>query len=191
MSEAPEADLRRRTVSWSDPKVAALAGMQLSGFDYLDAIRAGALPPPPAAALIGIVLSEVEEGRVLMRLTPAEHHYNTLGSVHGGVIATLLDSVMGCAAHSALPPGRGYMTLEIKVNYVRAVTEATGEVTAEGRLVHAGRRSAVAEARLTDAAGKLYATASTTCLLVEPPAGEAAAKAASFDKAASLDKASA
>jgi uncharacterized protein (TIGR00369 family) len=184
MSAAPEAVLRRRTVSWSDPKAAALAGMQLSGFDYLDSIRAGALPLPPAAALIGIVLAQVEEGRVLMRLTPAEQHYNTLGSVHGGVIATLLDSVMGCAAHSTLPPGRGYMTLEIKVNYVRAVIEATGEVTAEGRLVHAGRRSAVAEARLTDAQGKLYATASTTCLIVEPPAaGGAAAKAASFDKA--------
>jgi uncharacterized protein (TIGR00369 family) len=160
---------RRRTFTWSDPKAAAKAGMRLSGLDYLEAIRTGDLPPPPAC--LDIVLGHVEEGRVLMRLMPAEHHYNTLGSVHGGVIATLLDSVMGCAVHSTLPAGRVYTTLEIKVNYIRAVTDGTGEVTAEGRLVHGGRRSAVAEATLTDAAGKLYATASTTCLVLEPRAG--------------------
>ncbi|SEC32728.1 uncharacterized domain 1-containing protein [Rhizobiales bacterium GAS191] len=162
---------RSRTISWSDPKATARAGMQLSGLAYLEAIRAGDLAPPPAVACLDVLLGDVEEGRVSMRLLPAEHHYNTLGSVHGGVIATLLDSVMGCAVHSTLPPGQAYTTLEIKVNYVRAVTDATGEVTAEGRLVHGGRRSAVAEATLTDAAGRLYATASTTCLVLEPAAG--------------------
>lgn len=183
MNEAPVAVERRKTITWSDPKAAARTGIRLSGLDYLDAIRTGALPPPPAAACLDIELAQVEEGRVLMRLEPAEHHYNTIGSVHGGVIATLLDSVMGCAVHSTLPPGRAYTTLEIKVNYLRPITEATGEVTAEGRLVHGGRRSAVAEAKLTDASGKLYATASTTCLVVEPPAGKAAPEAFSFDKA--------
>jgi uncharacterized protein (TIGR00369 family) len=159
---------RRKVVTWSDPEAAARAGSSLSGLAYLEAIRDGAIPPPPAVALLDIALAHVEEGLVRMRLTPAEQHYNPLGSVHGGVIATLLDSVMGCAIHSTLPQGRGYTTLELKVNYLRAVTLATGEVTAEGRLVHAGRRSVVAEAKLADASGRLYATASTTCLFVEP-----------------------
>ena len=159
---------RTKLVSWSDPALAAKAGRALSGVDYLDAIRAGDLPAPPAAAILGIHIVEVARGRVVMRMTPAEHLYNTIGSVHGGIIATLLDSVMGCAVHSSLPPGQAYATLEIKVNYVRPVTVATGEVTAEGRIVHAGRRSAVAEASLTDTSGKLLATASTTCMVVEP-----------------------
>jgi uncharacterized protein (TIGR00369 family) len=165
---------RSRTVTWSDPKAAARAGIELSGRAYLEAIRDGRLPPPPAAACLDILIGDIEEGQVSMRLMPDEHHYNTLGSVHGGVIATLLDSVMGCAVHSTLPPGRAYTTLEIKVNYVRAITDATGEVTAVGRVVHAGRRSAVAEATLTDASGRLYATASTTCLVLEPSAGSRA-----------------
>jgi uncharacterized protein (TIGR00369 family) len=172
MDDATAAE-RRKTVSWRDPAPALRASFGLTGLGYLEAMRDGRLPVPPAAALIGIVVAEVEEGRVSMRITPSEVHYNPLGSVHGGIIATLLDSVMGCAAHSTLPARRGYTTLEIKVNYLRAVTVATGEVTAEGRVVHAGRRSAVAEAKLTDAARRLYATASTTCLFVDPPAGEA------------------
>ena len=159
---------RRRTITWSDPKAAAKAGAELSGRAYLEAIRDGGLPAPPAIACLGIDLGEVGDGIVTMRLTPAEYHYNPLGSVHGGVIATLLDSVMGCAVHSTLPQGHGYTTLELKVNYIRAITDTTGEVTAEGRIVHVGRRSAVAEAKLADAAGRLYATASTTCLVMEP-----------------------
>jgi uncharacterized protein (TIGR00369 family) len=171
MDDATAAE-RRKTVSWRDPAPAMRESFELTGLGYLEAMRDGRLPVPPAAALIGIVVAEVEEGRVSMRLAPSEEHYNPLGLVHGGIIATLLDSVMGCAAHSTLPARRGYTTLEIKVNYLRPVTVATGEVTAEGRVV-AGRRSAVAEARLIDAAGRLYATASTTCLFVDPPAGEA------------------
>jgi uncharacterized protein (TIGR00369 family) len=167
-SDSPE---RRKVVTWADPKATARAGEMLSGLDYLDAIRAGELPPPPAARLLDMEITYVEEGCVRMRLRPGEHHYNTIGSVHGGIVATLLDSVMGCAVHSTLPPGRAYATLEIKVNYLRAVTEATGTVTAEGRILHGGRRSAVAEAKLTDGAGRLYATASTTCLVVEPGSG--------------------
>ena len=163
---------RERTVSWSDPKEAARAGRAMAGLDFLIAMRDGTLPSPPALVLLGIEMAEAEPGRIVMRLLPGEHLYNPLGSVHGGMIATLLDSVMGCAVHSTLPQGRGYTTLEIKVNYLRAVTEGAGVVSAEGRVVQAGRQAAVAEARLTDAAGKLYATASTTCLVFDlPPAG--------------------
>ncbi len=104
-----------------------------------------------------------------MNLTPAEYHYNPIGTMHGGILATLLDSVMGCAVHTTLPRGRAYTTLEIKVNYVRAVTDASGELAAEGRVVHTGRRSAVAEGKVTDAKGRLCATASTTCLVFDLP----------------------
>lgn len=161
---------RLRVVTWSDPKRLAEAGQGMAGIDFLRALRTGELPPPPIIALLGITLAEVEAGRVVMRLPPGEHLYNPLGTVHGGVLATLLDSVMGCAVQTMLPRGRGYTTLEIKVNYVRAVTETVGEVTAEGRVVHAGRRSAVAEAKATDAHGRLCATASTTCLVFDQEA---------------------
>jgi uncharacterized protein (TIGR00369 family) len=104
-----------------------------------------------------------------MRLTPAEYHYNPIGSIHGGILATLLDSVMGCAVHSTSPRGRAYTSLEIKVNYVRAVTNDSGELSAEGHVVHGGRRSVVAEARAIDARGRLCAPASTTCLVFDVP----------------------
>jgi uncharacterized protein (TIGR00369 family) len=143
----------------------------MAGIDLVRGLRDGTVPPPPAASLIGFSVAEVEEGRVVMRLAPAEYHYNPLGTMHGGILATLLDSVMGCAVHSTLPQGRGYTSLEIKVNYVRAVTNDSGELSAEGKIVHAGRRSAVAEARVVDANGRLCATASTTCLVFDlPPA---------------------
>ena len=162
---------RRRVVTWSDPKAAAQAGRRMAGLDYLRAMRDNGVAPPPVTRLLGIEMAEAEAGRVVMRLQPGEHLYNPLGAVHGGMIATLLDSVMGCAVHSTLPQGRGYTTLEIKVNFLRAVTEATGVVSAEGLVVQAGRQAAVAEGRLTDAAGKLYATASTTCLVFDLPPG--------------------
>ena len=172
MDQQPTADLprRERTVSWEDPKAAAAAGAGLSGLDYLRALQEGRLPRPPALLMLGAEVGSIEPKRMTLRLMPREFHYNPLGSMHGGVTATLLDSVMGCAVHATLPQGRGYTTLEIKVNYLRAITDATGEVTAEGWVVHAGRQAAMAEARLTDAAGKLYATASTTCLVFDLPA---------------------
>ena len=168
MSQTAPAE-RRRLVTWDDPKAAARAGRDMAGLDYLIAMRDGRLPRPPAVLLLGIEMLEVEAGRIVMALHPGEHLFNPLGSVHGGMIATLLDSVMGCAVHSTLPQGRGYTTLEIKVNYLRAVTDRTGTVSAEGRVTQAGRNAAFAEARLTDAAGKLYATASTTCLVFDLP----------------------
>lgn len=157
---------RERLVTWSDPGALAAAGRQMSGRDYLDAMRRGDLPMPPVASLLGFRITEVAEGRVVMVLAPAEYHYNPIGAVHGGVIATVLDSVMGCAVHSRLPAGQGYTTLEIKVNYLRAVATATGEVIAEGRVLHLGRSTAMAEASLTDGAGRRYAHATTTCIIL-------------------------
>ena len=163
--------VRRRTIEWSDPKAAARAGLALAGIDYLKALAAGELPEPPVIALLGIVLDQVEPGFVAMGLNVGEHLYNPIGTVHGGVIATLLDSVMGCAVHSLVPLGQAYTTLEIKVNYLRALTEKTQSVRGEGRVVHFGRRQAVAEGKVVDAGGRLYATATTTCMILDAPAG--------------------
>jgi uncharacterized protein (TIGR00369 family) len=117
---------------------------------------------------LGIWITEVSEGRVVFATEPSEYHYNPLGTVHGGVIATLLDSALGCAVQSMLPAGTSYTTLELKVNYLRPITEKTGTIYAEGKIIHVGGRIATAEARLTDAKGKLYAHATTTCIILRP-----------------------
>jgi uncharacterized protein (TIGR00369 family) len=126
---------------------------------------AGRLPAPPISRAIGFRLSEVELGRVVFSYEPNAEHYNPLGSIHGGIAATLLDSVMGCAIHSTLKAGIGFTTLEIKVNYVRAMTHKTGLVKAEGKIINVGSRIATAEGRIVDGEGKLLAHGTTTCLI--------------------------
>lgn len=137
----------------------------MDGLTLFGEIRAGRLPAPPIAKVLGFWLDEVEAGRVVFAYKPVLDHYNPLGSVHGGIAATLLDSVMGCAIHTMLKAGTGFTTVEIKINYVRAMTDRTGEVRAEGKVINLGSRIATAEGRLTDAAGKLMAHGTTTCLL--------------------------
>jgi uncharacterized protein (TIGR00369 family) len=161
---------RTRAVTWEDPLVSARAGASLSGIDYLRAIAQGKLPPPPIALLLGFDIEEVAEGRVVFTAETGEHQYNPIGVVHGGVAATLLDSAMGCAVHSLLPRGRGYTTLEIKVNYVRAIKRDSGPLRAIGTVVHMGGKTATAEARLLDGEGRLVAHATTTCILLGAPA---------------------
>ncbi len=156
-----------RTVTWQDPRAGAAAGRAMAGIDYLRAMKDGAVPRAPIAALVGFEIDTIETGTVSMTLLPGQHMNNPGGTMHGGMMATLLDSVMGCAVHTTVPQGRGYTTLEIKVNYLRAVTEASGLITATAHVVHAGRQMATAEARATDAAGRLVATATTTCLLFD------------------------
>ena len=159
---------RTRTVSWEDPAEAAQTGKTMSGKAYLEAMRAGELPPPPFAVLMGMRMAEVSEGRAVFTFEPAEYHYNPLGTVHGGVTATILDSALGCAIQSMLPAETGYTTVELKVNYLRPLTVKTGTVYCEGKIIHVGGRIATAEGRLTDAAGKLYAHATTTCIIFRP-----------------------
>lgn len=161
---------RRRTIAWDDPRLAAAEVGRRSGLDFLQAIARGELPAPPIAALVDMRLDHVEPGLVRFTATPAEMHYNPIGSVHGGIAATLLDSALGCSVHSTLPAGRGYTTLEIKITYIRAMTVATGPVIAEARVIHAGRQMAAAEGRIVDGAGRLYATGTTTCLVFDLPA---------------------
>ena len=138
----------------------------MPGAAFLRAIAEGKLPPPPIANLMGFDIVEVGEGEVVFSVEPREFHDNPIGMVHGGLAATLLDSAMGCAVHSLLPEGRAYTTLELKVNFIRALRGDTGVVRAIGKVVHLGGKVATAEGRLVDSAGKLYAHATTTCLLL-------------------------
>ena len=133
---------------WSDPAATAAAGLKLAGLAYIRAIATGALPQPPVADLLGIEIVEADEGRAVFALEPAEWMYNPIGLVHGGIAATILDSCMGCAVHTTLAAGVGYTTTDLQVRYIRAMGEATGRVLAEGRVVHAGRRTATAEGRV-------------------------------------------
>src|SRR4051794_27612190 len=141
---------------------------EMTGLEHMRAIADGTIEAPPMARLLGFDLLEAEPGRALFAATPGQRHYNPIGSVHGGFAATLLDSAMGCAVQTTLPAGVGYTTLELSVNLVRGMTAETGRVLCEGRTIHVGRRTATAEARLTqEATGKLLAHGTTTCLVTE------------------------
>jgi len=157
---------RTLTVSWEDPGELGAQARTMRGLDFLVAIRDGELPPAPIQQLLDFTLSEVDEGRVVFTGIPAEQHYNPIGVVHGGFAATLLDSALGASVHSTLPEGQGYTTLETKFNLTRPVTAATGEVRAEGKVVHRGRQVATSEATLRDGSDKLLAHASSTCLII-------------------------
>ncbi|TQF14812.1 PaaI family thioesterase [Myxococcus llanfairpwllgwyngyllgogerychwyrndrobwllllantysiliogogogochensis] len=164
-----KAETRTRTVTWRDPLEGVAAAKSLSGLEYLRAIVRGEVPGAPIAALMGFAPVEVSEGRAVFVVEPGEHHYNPIGTVHGGLAATLLDSALGCAVHSTLPVGAGYTTLELHVNMVRAISHDTGLLTCTGEVIHVGGRVATAQARLTDADGKLYAHGTTTCMVFRPP----------------------
>jgi uncharacterized protein (TIGR00369 family) len=151
---------------------AALA-QQMSGLDYLRGIAEGRIPAPPIATLLGLGIVQVEPGRVTFSLDVGEHLYNPIGSVHGGVFCTLLDSAMACAVHSKLGSGQAYTTLELKVNLVKPLTVDTPTVVATGQVISSGRRVATASGQITGPDGTLYAHATTTCLVIEtrqPPA---------------------
>jgi uncharacterized protein (TIGR00369 family) len=159
---------RTRTVNWEDPRDAVQRRKTLSGKAQLEALRSGEFPPSPVAVLLGTRITEVSEGHVVFTMEPAEYHYNLIGTVHGGVIATILDSTLSCAILSVLPPETGCSTIELKVNYLRPLTVETGTVYGDGKIIHVGERTATAEARLTDATGKLYAHATGTCIIFRP-----------------------
>ena len=157
---------RNLAVTWEDPVALAQAGRSMAGIEFLRAIRDGRLPHPPICALLGYRLTEVESGHAVFEIAPAEQHYNPIGVVHGGIAMTLLDSAMGCAVQTRMPAGGRYTTLEAKTNLVRAVTADTGALRAVGKVVHVGKRVATAEARLEDREGKLYAHATSTCIVL-------------------------
>ena len=171
-AEPAAARVRRREVTWQDPLVGAALARDLSGLDYLRAIAEGRIPPAPIAALLGMSILQVEPGHVVFGLDVGEHLYNPIGSVHGGVFCTLLDSAMGCAVHASLDRGQAYTTLELKVNIVKALTTKTPSVVATGQVVSAGRRVITASGQITGPDGLLYAHATTTCLLLDARSAE-------------------
>lgn len=156
---------RTREYHWTDPIALAEAGRDLSGIDFMRAVAAGELPPSPIAQTLGFTLTEVGEGTVVFVAEPGEHLYNPIGVVHGGVTATLLDSAAACAVHTTLPAGTAYTSLDLSLRYLRPVRADTGPVRAIGRVLNRGRRTALAEAELRDAADRLLAHATSTCMI--------------------------
>jgi uncharacterized protein (TIGR00369 family) len=154
-----------RTVTWHDPDVTRGVGM--AGIDYLNAMIAGELPPPPMATLMQFDLVEATPGKVVLTCQPDGSLYNPLGGVHGGLVCTLLDSAAGLALHSTLPAGKGFTSIEIKVNYLKAVRVDAGPLTTTGKVVKAGSRVGFTEGVVTNAAGDIVATASSTLLVFD------------------------
>ncbi|GAB2650078.1 PaaI family thioesterase [Kribbella swartbergensis] len=158
---------RSRTFSWSDPALTAASLGAISGVEMLRAMRDGKIPAPPILQLVGGTGIEVEEGKVTVFMPAAEFHYNPLGTVHGGIIATLLDTAAGCTVHSTLPAGVGYTSLDLMTRFLKPVTVASGVLRCEGTLITRGRRAATAQSHLYDERGTLLAHATSTCLLFD------------------------
>ncbi|OHV31963.1 aromatic compound degradation protein PaaI [Pseudofrankia sp. EUN1h] len=159
---------RHKTVSWHDPLATAARAATMSGLEFLRAMQNGEVPPPPIAAMFGFRPVGVEPGDVRFACVPDESAYNPIGVVHGGLVCTLLDTAAACAVHSTLPAGVGYTSIEIKVNYLRPVRVEPGtpaELITHGWVTKPGRRVAFAEGDVRDGAGRVVATASTTCLV--------------------------
>ena len=157
---------RTLTITWDDPKRTIEAAQSLSGLEFLQAIGRGDVPEAPIMKLVGMKPLAVSPGHATFVLAPAEYHYNPSGVVHGGVISTLLDTAMACAVYTMLPAGTVSTTLELHINFLRPLTAETGEVRCEGETLHIGRTVATAQGRLVDAAGKLYAHGTTTCMII-------------------------
>ncbi|HEV3423836.1 MAG TPA: PaaI family thioesterase [Paraburkholderia sp.] len=168
---AEEAEVLRRLEAGPGPGLASpeqIAGK--TGLEVMQAMLQGHIPYAAIAKTLDFTIMEASAGRVVFQGTPLAQHLNPLGSIHGGWVATLLDSALGCSVHTMMPPGRGYTTAELSVNYVKALTPRVARVRAEGKVIHCGRQLATAEARLFGPDGTLYAHATTTCLVFEMPA---------------------
>lgn len=170
MSAVPAAaGSNRRSYDWKDPAAIPVAAADRSGMEVLTAWLAGELPAPPICPTLDFALTSVEPGQVSFTGSPAAWLYNPIGSVHGGWLATLLDSAMGCAVYSELPTRTAWSTTDINVRFIRPVTADTGPITVSGRVEHLGRRTATASARATDIRCRLVASATTACLLTPQP----------------------
>ena len=157
---------RTRNIHWNDPTEGLSKAKGLSGLEYLLAMQNGQLHLPPLLDTLDFRLGSIEKGKVIFTFRPQEFHYNPIGTVHGGVISAILDSAMGCTLHSILDAGVGYTTLELKVNFLKAITITQGELKAIGKIIHAGSRTALVEAQLTDDNQTIYAHGVSTCLIL-------------------------
>ncbi|MFH9553358.1 PaaI family thioesterase [Streptomyces sp. NPDC017435] len=160
---------RTRTYQWGDPAISAEAAASMAGLDFLREMQAGRLPRAPIGDTVDFTLDEVEPGRAVFSLTPGEEHYNPIGSVHGGIFATLLDSAAGCAVQSTLPQGTAYTSLDLTVKFLRPITVDTGPVRAIGTVVNRGRQTALAQAQLLDEKDRLLAHATSSCMIFPVP----------------------
>jgi len=158
-------EVHSRTVSWTDPAEYASHWETMSGLEFLRALRDGSIEEPPIAMLVGFRIIEVEGGRVAFEFTPSEWHYNFSGNVQGGVPSSVIDAATGSAVYSLLPAGVRYTSLDLKVNYVRPITLESGPLRCEAWTVHMGTRTGIAEAKLTDGQGRLYAFGTSTCMI--------------------------
>lgn len=163
---------RTRTYSWIAPTELRDAAMAMTGLEFIARGLAEGGHPAPIGATIGMTIESVKEGEVAFALVPQEFHYNPLGTVHGGILSTMLDSAAGCAVHTTLARAQGWTSLTLEVKFLRAPTVATGRLVCTGRVVSRGRTVATAESEIRDARGKLYATATTTCMIFAAPASE-------------------
>lgn len=159
-------DERTRTFSWDDPLQTAAAAQGRTGLEFIQDLVAGRIPPPPIARLMDFTVEEAEAGRCVFSVEPAEYHFNPIGSVHGGVYATLLDSALGCAVQTMLPAGVGYTSLDLSVKFVGSARLGSGRLRCTGTVTHLGRRTALAEARIEDASGRLLSTGTSSCLIL-------------------------
>lgn len=155
---------RSLTISW-DASMNRKTAQHMSGREYIEASIAGTTPRSPMSQLMGFFTTEVGDGTLVIECTPGEQHYNLIGSAHGGLASTLLDTCMGGAVQVTMPAGYAATTLELKINYVRGITVESGKLRCEGKVIHPGKRIATAEGRITDASGKLCAHGSTTMLI--------------------------
>ncbi len=172
MTQTQPLATQTRTFTWTSPGQVDLdALLQMTGLEQLQAMREGAMPHPPIMDTLGVTELVPEAGRVVVTMPAAEFHYNPLGSVHGGVISTLLDTAAACAVHTTLAVGELYTSVDLTVKFLRPVTVDSGVLTCEGTVIQRGRRTALAQAQLTDGAGRLVAHATSTCMIF--PTGQA------------------
>jgi uncharacterized protein (TIGR00369 family) len=164
-------DERNRKFQWADPHPALDIARKVGGLEYTRMVMRGEVPPAPVCELVGFRFVLVEPGEIGIEFDPAEYHYNVVGSVHGGITCTLLDSAMSIAVHTALPVGHGFATLQLNTHFVRPITVRTGPMRCNGKVTHSGTRMATAEGRLVDTKGKLYAHGTATCMTFPLDAG--------------------
>jgi uncharacterized protein (TIGR00369 family) len=162
-SAAPSS--RTRTITWPDPREQFRVARSMTGLELIRKMVTGDLARPPIMELIDFRFTRAEHGAVTIECTPQEMHFNPIGVVHGGIHCTLLDSAMSCAVYCSLPLGMAFTTLQVNVHFIRSIVLESGLLRCDGKVVHSGSRTATAEARLVDSQGKLYAHASTTCLI--------------------------
>jgi len=159
---------QQRLVTWQSPSLYINQMRQMSGTEYINAVRAGDMPVSPMLKLLDIHGREWHEGYALFTVVPQEFHYNPMGIAHGGLACALLDTAMAVAVMTMLPQGVGYVTLEIKINFTKPMLNESGEMRAEGRAIHVGSKTATADGRIMDANGVIYAHGTTTLLLTRP-----------------------